>query len=240
MSNHPSSRNHPSPNSQATRTPSSSPAAAASATGDVAGRMTTKLLLGLGVLAGPFNLVVVLSQAFSRDGFDIRKHAGSMLTLGEYGWIQSANFVITGVLVILGAAGLGRVWRRTPAILLAIFGAGTAAGGILLPDPALGFPAGAPEQGQPTWHGTAHFAAGGIGVLAFIACCILVGNHFRRTANTAWAAASYATAVAFLAAFAGIASGSAGETTTLGFWAAIVIAWAWLTATLNRFRLSVR
>jgi hypothetical protein len=200
---------------------------------------TQKFLL-VGILAGPFNLVVVFSQAFTRDGFDIRKHAGSMLTLGEYGWIQSANFVITGVLVILGAAGLGRVLGRTPAILLAIFGAGTAAGGIFLPDPALGFPAGAPEQGQLTWHGTAHFAAGGIGFLAFIACCVLVGNHFRRTANTAWAAASYATAVAFLAAFAGIASGSAGETTTLGFWAAIVVAWVWLTATLNRFRVSAR
>ncbi len=238
MSTRPTNTNHPSPHSQAAHTPRSSSAAAASATGDAVGRMTTKLLLGLGVLAGPFNLVVVLTQAFTRDGFDVRKHAGSMLTLGEYGWIQSSNFVLTGILVILGAVGLERHLGKKPAILLSIFGAGTAAGGIFLPDPALGFPAGAPEE--LTWHGTAHFAAGGIGFLAFIACCVLVGNHFRRTANTAWAAASYTTATVFLAAFAGIASGSASETFTLGFWAAIVIAWVWLTATLNRFRLSAR
>lgn len=232
--------NHRSPNSQATNTPRSSSAAAASATGGMPGRRTTKLLLGLGVLAGPLNLVVVLSQAFTRDGFDVRKHAGSMLTLGDYGWIQSTNFVLTGILVILGAVGLKRQLGKKPAILLSIFGAGTAAGGIFLPDPALGFPTGVQETDTITWHATAHFAAGGIGFLAFITCCILVGNHFRRTANTNWAAASYATGAAFLAAFAGIASGSAGETTTLGFWAAIVVAWVWLTATLNRFRLSAR
>ncbi|GAB3825423.1 hypothetical protein GCM10028799_45190 [Kribbella italica] len=196
-------------------------------------------MLGLGVLAGPLNLVVVFTQAFTRDGFDIRKHAGSMLTLGEHGWIQSTNFVLTGILVILGAAGLKRAMGTTAAVLLTIFGAGTAAGGLFLPDPALGFPTGAPE-GQGSWHGAAHFAAGGIGFIAFIACCVVVGNHFRRTSAPQWAAASYVTGAFFLAAFAGIASGSASETLTLGFWAAIVIAWVWLTATLNRFRLSAR
>lgn len=183
--------------------------------------------------------MVVLTQAFTRDGFDGRKHAGSMLTLGEYGWIQSANFVITGVLVILGAAGLRQISRKS-AILLTIFGLGTAAGGVFLPDPALGFPTGAPESTTISWHATAHFAAGGIGFLAFIACCVVLGNHFRRTADARWAAASYATGAVFLAAFAGIASGSASETFTLGFWAAIIIAWIWLTATLNRFRVSAR
>jgi hypothetical protein len=230
----------PTPTIQAAHTPSSSPAAAASTTGDVPGRIAGKLLLGLGVLAGPINLVLVISQAFTRDGFDPRKHAGSMLTLGDYGWIQSANFVLTGILVILGAIGLKRVLGKTPAILLAIFGAGTAAGGIFLPDPALGFPTGAPASQTMSWHSAAHFALGGIGFIAFIACCIIVGNHFRRTGAKPWAAASYATGAFFLAAFAGIASGSAGAGVSLAFWAAIIVAWTWLTLTLNRCRISAR
>ncbi|MEV6288532.1 DUF998 domain-containing protein [Kribbella sp. NPDC051770] len=212
----------------------------ASATGGRVGRMGAGLLLGLGALAGPSNLVVVLTQAFTRDGFDVRRHAGSMLTLGDHGWIQSANFVLTGLLVVLGAIGLGRVVSKRAARLLTVFGLGTAAGGVFLPDPALGFPTGVPETATMSWHGAAHFAAGGIGFLAFIACCVVVGNHFRRTSNRIWAAASYTTGTLFLAAFAGIASGSAGETTTLAFWAAIIIAWIWLTATLNRFRLTAR
>ncbi|ONI69210.1 hypothetical protein BWI15_21575 [Kribbella sp. ALI-6-A] len=203
---------------------------------------TTDNLLLAGVLAGPLNLLVVLTQAFTRDGFDPTKHAGSMLTLGNHGWIQTANFIVTGILVILGAIGLRQVIGKKAASLLAVFGAGTALAGVFLPDPALGFPLGTPE-GQPvtmSWHGTAHFAVGGIGFLAFIACCVVVGNYFRRTNAPRWATASYLTGALFLAAFAGIASGSAGETITLGFWAAIALAWIWLTATLNRFRVSAR
>jgi len=39
---------------------------------------------------------------------------------------------------------------------------------------------------------------------------------------------SRATGVLFLVAFAGIASGSASPGVVLGFWAALVLVWAWL------------
>jgi hypothetical protein len=41
-------------------------------------------------------------QMLVRDGFDIRRHALSLLTNGDLGWIQILNFVLTGLLVIAG------------------------------------------------------------------------------------------------------------------------------------------
>jgi Protein of unknown function (DUF998) len=58
----------------------------------------TARLLGCGIVAGPLFLAVVFLQAFTRDGFDLSRHPLSLLSLGELGWVQMANFVVTGVL----------------------------------------------------------------------------------------------------------------------------------------------
>src|SRR5262249_59130510 len=76
--------------------------------------LTTRLL-ACGAVAGPFYLVVGLAQAFTRPGFDISRHDLSVLSNGALGWIQIANFVITGVLVVAGAAGIRRALRFGPA-----------------------------------------------------------------------------------------------------------------------------
>src|ERR1700716_865277 len=77
---------------------------AAGATGDRA----TRLLLIAGVVAGPLFMVVGLAQAFTRPGFDLRRHALSMLSLGDLGWIQIANFVLTGLFTLALALGMRR------------------------------------------------------------------------------------------------------------------------------------
>lgn len=198
----------------------------------------TRRLLGCGMIAGPLYLAVAAAQAVLRDGFDPTKHAASLLTLGDHGWIQIANFVITGAFVIAGAVGLrqtGAFGSRWAPRLLALYGVGTICAGIFVPDPALGFPVGTPD-GQPTtisWHGMLHFAAGGVGFLGLIICCIVLARRFHSTGHPARAAYSFATGIIFLAAFAGLASGSAGETTTLAFYAAITAAFTWLTTTLH-------
>jgi|SRR5947209_1344960 len=69
---------------------------------------TTSLLLAGGVVAGPLFMGVSLVQAFTRPGFDLRRHAISMLSLGDMGWIQTSNFVATGLLVLALAAGVRR------------------------------------------------------------------------------------------------------------------------------------
>jgi hypothetical protein len=50
-----------------------------------------------------------LLQALTRDGFDPTRHPLSLLSLGELGWVQIANFVVTGVLYLACAVGMWRV-----------------------------------------------------------------------------------------------------------------------------------
>ena len=50
----------------------------------------TRSLLGYGVVAGPFYLVVSLIQVYVRDGFDLARHPLSVLANGTGGWVQTA------------------------------------------------------------------------------------------------------------------------------------------------------
>jgi len=68
---------------------------------------------------------------------------------GERGWIQVANLVVTGLMVIAFAVGLRRALAtgtgaRWAPRLVAAYGVSLVAAGLLRADPALGFPAGTP------------------------------------------------------------------------------------------------
>ena len=69
----------------------------------------TRLLLLCGAIAGPFFIVVLLIQDYTRPGFDPRRDILSLLSLGDWGWVQMTNFILVGVLNLLYAVGL---WRR--------------------------------------------------------------------------------------------------------------------------------
>src|SRR4030095_4562807 len=90
---------------------------------------TTRTLLSCGIVAGPLFVVVGLLQSFPIPGFDLTRHYLSQLSSGDLGWIQIANFVISGLLTIAAAVGVrralrgGRLGRVGPA-LLAAFGVG--------------------------------------------------------------------------------------------------------------------
>jgi hypothetical protein len=55
-------------------------------------------------------------------------------------------------------------------------------------------------------------------------------RRFARESRGRWSWFSALTGVVFLLAFAGIASGSTSATVVLGFWAAVIIAFAWIAA----------
>src|SRR6266511_22109 len=75
----------------------------------VAGTSATRALLAGGVVAGPLFIVVGLLQAYTRDGFDLRRHPLSLLSNGDLGWIQITTFVVTGLLFAGTAVGMRRV-----------------------------------------------------------------------------------------------------------------------------------
>lgn len=199
----------------------------------------TRSLLGYGVLAGPFYVVVSLAQALTRDGFRLDQHGWSVLENGSLGWIQITNFILTGLMTIAAAVGLGRALtfgrgRRWAPALLAVYGAGLVGAGIFTADPAPGFPAGTPDTITVSGHGMLHFVVGGVGFLGLVAACLVLGSRFASSGRTAWAWFSRVTGILFLGAFAGIASGSHGPT-TLAFVAAVVLAWTWLAAVCIHF-----
>ena len=110
----------------------------------------TKSLLGYGVIAGPFYLAVAVAQMLTREGFDLTRHQWSLLANGGPGWIQIANFVLTGSMVIAFAVGLRRalaagVGAKWAPRLVGVYGASLIAAGVFRADPALGFPAGTPD-----------------------------------------------------------------------------------------------
>jgi hypothetical protein len=159
------------------------------------------------------------------------------------GWVQIANLVITGAMLIAGAFGLkgaittGRGSRWASRMLM-LYGVGLIGAGIFRADPALGFPPGTPEANNPiSWHGMVHFFVGTIGFIGFIATCIIFARRFGAEGRRGWSIASWATGVFFLGAFIGIASGSKGPT-SLWFLAAVTAGFVWLSLALAQVRAS--
>jgi hypothetical membrane protein len=199
----------------------------------------TRTLLICGIIAGPLYAVTALAQALTRDGFDLSRHAWSLLANGDLGWIQIASFIITGLLTVAAAIGLRRASKSTwAAVLIGAYGLGMAGAGIFRADPAQGFPAGTPETTTISWHGMLHFMIGGVGFLCLIAACFVLARRFTGAGERGLARFSRITGVFFLAAFAGIASGSQGPT-TLAFIAAVLTVCAWLTTISVHFHRTV-
>src|SRR6185436_15108618 len=103
----------------------------------------TKVLLTCGIVAGPLYIILGLIQMAIRPGFDITRHSLSLLANGDLGWIQTLNFLFTGLLLIAGAVGVkralqsGRGSRWAPR-MLGIYGLGLIGASIFSADPALG------------------------------------------------------------------------------------------------------
>src|SRR5579864_1369746 len=176
-----------------------------------AGRVT-RSLLGYGVLAGPLYVAVAIGQSLTRPGFDITRDDTSLLSNGSLGWIQIANFIVTGLMVVAFAVGVSRAMHGGWAPrLLAVYGIGMIGAGIFVADPMNGFPTGAPA-GRPeviSVHGMLHIVAAGVGFLCFVAACFVFARRFAAEHRRAWSWFSLATGVLFLVAFGGLASGSA-------------------------------
>jgi len=191
------------------------------------------VLLRCGMAAGPFYIVVGLAHALAREGFDMRQYPLSLLSLGDVGWIQIANFLVSGALVAAGALGVRRLLRGSRAgtwgpILLALWAAGLVGAGLFPPDPAPGFPPGASAPpGGITTVGMLHFVFGALGFYALIAACFVFARRFWSLGRRGWAWVSIVTGLGFLAVFMGVASGPAWM---LAFYVAVGWIWVWHTA----------
>ena len=162
-------------------------------------------LLACGVLIAPLFFTTVFVQAFTREGFDIRRAPLSLLSLGELGWIQIADFIGCGVLALACAAGLAKVLRgRAGGVwgprLVASYGVGLIVAGIFHPDPGYGFPphVNAPTGMLPTMstHAAMHTMGFLIVVAALIGACFVFAGAFRNLGANRWRLYSIATGTA--------------------------------------------
>ena len=200
----------------------------------------TRSMLGWGVVAGPFYLLVAVVHAALKEGFDFSRHALSLLMLSDTGWIQRVNLILVGLMVIVAAIGFARSAEgpgraRWLGALLGVYGATLIGSGIFAPDPMGGFPPGAEETASIG--GVLHLAFGALGFLALgIAALVAAGWLAARYGRGAGALS----AVAGVVVIAGFAAGAALATSTAGIvalWAAVVVGFAWLlVASIGAYR----
>src|SRR5260370_19233541 len=125
----------------------------------------TRILRLCGAIAGPLFILTVLIQDYTRPAFNPRLQPLSLLSLGEWGWVQIVNFVLAGVLNLLYAGGLrgrlhpGRAGTWGP-LLIGAYGLGLISVGVFRPDPDNGFPPGVIAPTHPSWHGALHALSG--------------------------------------------------------------------------------
>jgi hypothetical protein len=193
-----------------------------------------RALFVCGVIAGPLFVLVFLIEGAVTPGYDPLRHPVSSLALGPFGWTQTLNFIVVGLLTLAFAVGLVRLpdaRHKVGGILVGIWGVGLIGAGAFVTDPVSGYPPGTPPTPvEATTSGTLHDL---FSVAAFFAlgaaCFVLAGGKGWR-----WAIYSVLSGAAFLGAFvvAGIGfSQTEPFVEVAGLWqrVCVLIGWAWLT-----------
>ena len=198
----------------------------------------TRSLLGYGVIAGPIYVTTSLLQVALHDGFDPTRHSWSLLAAGPQGWVQSANLVLTGAMVIAFAIGLARsIPSRWAPRLVAGYGIGMLAAGFLVADPMDGYPVGLPSPAAPTWHGIGHMVAGSLGFWSMVIGALLRGRMYARQGRRGYAWWARLTGIIFGVSILALASGSMHPVLVIGFTAGVVATFVLLAGiAVDRYR----
>lgn len=198
----------------------------------------TRTLLLCGAVAGPLFLLTVLIQDYTRPDFNPRLQGLSLLSLGDWGWVQIVNFVLAGVLNLLYAWGLrrrlhpGRAGTWGP-LLIGAYGLGLVTVGVFRTDPADGFPPGVVAPAHPSGHGAIHALVAGFTFLALSAALAVFVRFFLARKERWWACYCLASTVLMLVIFFG------GINNTVLFARALRLAAliGWMAASLIAVRL---
>ena len=184
-------------------------------------RMSTKKLLLCGVVGSPLFVFVFTVAGAVRPNYSPFRQNVSSLEVGELGWIQSANFIVTGFLFLAFSLGLRRALKPLGAtwqpIIIALVALGLIGAGLFTP------------QSNALLHDLSSapvFFGLPIG-------CVTIGHLFQRHARPGWATYSFLTGAAILVAFAFSALGFGGHPSFVrvaGLWQriSIVAGWTWI------------
>jgi hypothetical protein len=198
--------------------------------------LATRLLLACGAIGPLLFIVVFLIEGATRIDYSAWHHFVSSLSLGPRGWVQIANFLICGVLVLCFAIGLRRVLHPGKGstwgpILLGIFGLCLIGAGLFVTDPLLGYPPGAPST--PTLHGVLHMLLSLVAFIALPAACFVLARRFvGDPAWRGWAFYSIATGILVIVFFitTDLVAASLNPNASAGLFKrlSIIIGWGWI------------
>ena len=202
---------------------------------------STRALLLCGVFTGPLFFAVAIVQAVTRPGYNIRQNAISQLSLGDLGWVQITSFILTGLLAVACAIGVRRMLKGQRggawgALLIGTFGLGLIVAGIFPPDPAFGFPPGAPAGPATSMSGHASLHALGffVSMLSLIVNAFVFARRFAGVRQRGWVTYSVISGVAVVVLIA--------LSIAIMSWAGVIVALAgaaafgWVSATAGRLR----
>lgn len=203
-------------------------------------RSLTRTLLWCGVVAGPLFTVAFLLEGATRPDYSPIRHPVSSLALGPAGWTQTANFVVTGLLVVAYGIGIRRALREDGRrsffgpLLIACSGIGLVGSGVFVTDPISGYPPGTPAVGDPTLTGSLHDLFALPIFLGWPIVFFVFARRFAGWGERRWVWYSLASGVAFVVLFV---LASLGFSQVAGFAelggllqrATIVVGLAWLT-----------
>lgn len=181
-------------------------------------------LLTAGIVAAALFFVVTTMEIFLRPGFSIARHAISMLSLGERGWLMIVTFIISGLLTVLFAIG---VWQASwiGALLFGLYGVGLMLAGIFPAPAGMGFPPGTPDDMMPVMDRGAimHSFAFMVAFSSLILASFVMAVHFWL-AGAAMPALFLAVAGVAMPLLIGLGMASV-IVTGVAFYAAAMIAW---------------
>jgi hypothetical protein len=202
--------------------------------------VVTRGLLRCGVAAGPLFVLTALTEGAIRADYRPLRHPVSSLALGSRGWVQVANFSVTGALYLGYAAGMWRAPRttvgtRTGPILIGAAAVGLLGAAAFVTDPVSGYPPGTPSSPGDYTLGALHDLFSIPTFLGLPAAGFAFGRWFRRNGDRGWAIYSTGSGLVMLIFF-GLASAGFSQVAVLvdlgGLFerAAVTTGLAWLTA----------
>jgi hypothetical protein len=202
----------------------------------------TRALLACGAIAGPLFVIVFLLEGATRAEYDPLRHPISSLAMGDLGWTQRANFIVTGLLTLNFGFGLRRALRvrggsRWGPLLIGAIAIGLLGAGMFVTDPLNGYPPGTPNLPLvKSTAGVLHDLFSTPVFLGFPAACIVIGRRFLVWGEPGWAWCSIVTGVAFFGAFVltsigfrQLAGGALADVAGLLQRVTLVLGFTWLT-----------
>ncbi|MEU4241257.1 DUF998 domain-containing protein [Actinoplanes sp. NPDC026619] len=177
-----------------------------------------RYLLWCGALGGPLFIAVFLINDRIRPDYDPVSDFVSEAAIGPGGWLQIANFLVTGILMLALSIAAGRVVSRWTGRLLSVFGLCLLLAGLFVSDPS--------PHTTRTGHGIVHDVVSAIIFLASLPAAAFVAARWRPTPPWTWYSRTVGVAVPTLFLLAGAIAPATGVFQRL----AIAVGWTWTAA----------